>query len=273
MRVGRIIKRVLLAALLCLLAAAAFLYVQAGRSPEGYRPAQLTGEQADAVASDFINVKIFDEFGNRTQDNKPFDWTLTEQDANKALAAMDEIAYRLGAPEGTVKNKMDRVGLSQPAVRFMDGRLVMMVRSTEYDKVLSVEMSFTSLPDGLMKVGLEGMSVGRQPIPQSLVLDRFGALAAAIKPDDQAASQGSSQSTTGEGMVRAKDVGKLLREVIGAANGQPILPEFKWPVSNRRVRIQSVDLSDGLMTLHVAPVVSSKGPSTRHKGTSNPGGL
>ena len=121
-------------------------------APEGFQPERMTHEEADAVAGDFIGRKIIDQFGNQTQLNKPFDWTLTQQQANQALAAMDEIAFRAGGKAGQVKKQLDKVGLSQLAVRFLDDRLVLMAHSRDYDKVVSVELSFASQPDEFPEV-------------------------------------------------------------------------------------------------------------------------
>ena len=271
MRTGRIIVRLLLVVLLCLAGAAAYLYYQSTRPPEGYQPLSLPPEQTQMAANAFINRKIVDEFGNKTQLNQPFDWTLSQEQANQALASMDEIAFQLGGPQGALKRQMDKQGLSGPAVQFKDDRVVLMVKSKTYDKVLSLEMSVSSLPDGRLAVHLEDVRVGRQSVPRSLVDPQLAAMGSFLSSTTQSApEEGSAMGPVG--VVHAKDLGKLLKEIFGAINGQPIRPVLKWPVNHKKMAVQSVNLYNGQMTLHLKPVAQDSS-SAALEPAEPPGGF
>jgi hypothetical protein len=268
MRTGKIVVRLLLFVLLFLLAAATYVYIQTGRVPEGYQPLTLPQDQTQAAANAFINRKIIDEFGNKTQLNQPFDWTLTQQQANEALASMDEIAFQLGGTRGAVGKQLEKQGIAGPAVQFKDDRAVLMIHSKTYDKVLSLEISFSSLSDGRLAVHLEDVRVGRQSVPRSLVDPELAALESSLAP----ATQSAAKESPAIGMVHAKDVGKLLMTIFGAIDGQPIRPVLKWPVNHKKVVVQSVELSDGQMTLHLRPIASAPG-SAASETAEPPGGF
>ncbi len=269
MRIGKIVLRLLLLVLLCLAGAGVYVYHQACSSPEGYQPLKLPPDQAQAAANAFINRKIIEEFGNQTQLNRPFDWTLTQQQANEALASMDEIAFQLGGSPDAVKRQMEKQGLAGPAVQFKDDRVVLMVNSTTYDKVISLEMSVSSLPDGRLATRLEDVRVGRQSVPRSLVDEELAAVENSLAPATQNAEE--EGSVIGPvGLVHAKDLGKLLKAVFGAINGEPIRPVLKWPVNHKKVAVQSVDLYNGQMTLHLKPIVPN--PSSAASEPAEPPG-
>jgi hypothetical protein len=259
MRTAKIVVRLLLLVLLCALGVATYVYFQTSLAPEGYQPLQLTPDVTQTAANAFINRKIFDEFGNKTQLDQPFDWTLTQQQANEALASMDEIAFQLGGKRGDVERQMNKQGIAGPAVQFKDDRMVLMINSRTYGKVLSLEISFATQPDGRLAVRLEDVRVGRQSVPRWLVDPELAVLESSLAPTPRSATQEAAHEGSGVGMVRASDVGKLLKTIFGAINGQPIRPLLKWPVNHKKVTVQSVELTDGQMTLHLKPIARVPG--------------
>lgn len=268
MRTGKILVRLLLFVLLFLLAGATYVYIEVTRPPEGYQPLTLPPDQTQTAANAFINRKIIDEFGNKTQLNEPFDWTLTQQQANEALASMDEIAFQLGGSRGAIGKQMDKQGIAGPAVQFKNDRAVLMIHSKTYDKVLSLEISFASLSDGRLAVRLEDVRVGRQSVPRSLVDPELAVLESSLAPTTQSAGQ----EAPAFGMVHAKDVAKLLMTVFGAINGEPIRPVLKWPVNHKKVIVESVELNEGQMTLHLKPIGPPPG-SAPSEPAEPPGGF
>ena len=272
MRTGKIVLRLLLLVLLCVLGAGTYVYFQTCRTPEGYKPLKLPQDEIQTAANAFINRKIFNEFGNQTQMDQPFDWTLTQQQANEALASMDEIAFQLGGPRGAIERQMNKQGIAGPAIQFKDDRAVLMIKSQTYEKVLSLEISFSSQPDGRLAVRLEDVRIGRQSVPSSLVAPELAALESSLAPTAQSATQEAPQDGSGIGMLHANDVGKLLKTIFGAINGQPIRPVLKWPVNHKKVAVQSVELSDGQMTLHLKPIARAPG-SASSDTAEPPGGL
>jgi hypothetical protein len=268
MRTAKIVVRLLLFVVLFLLAGATYVYIQSGSVPEGYQPLTLPPDQTQTAASAFINRKIIDEFGNKTQMNQPFDWTLTQEQANQALASMDEIAFQLGGTRGAVGKQLARQGIAGPAVQFKNDRAVLMIHSKTYDKVLSLEISFASVSDGRLAVHLEDVRVGRQSVPRWLVEPQLAALESSLATTTQSAGQ----EAPALGMVHAKDVAKLLMTVFGAINGQPIRPVLKWPVNHKKVIVESVELTDGQMTLHLKPIAPPTS-SAASEPAESPGGF
>jgi hypothetical protein len=258
MSLRQFIKYFLLLVLLAVLGGVFYYYRQAQLVPEGYQPQSMSKEQANGVALEFINRKLVKEFGNVAQHNKPFDWTLTQQQANEALASMDDIAFLLGGKQGDVERHLAKQGLSQPAVQFLDGRVVLMVRAKKYDKVLSLELSFTSLPDGRLGVQMEDVRIGRLRVPRSLVETELTSMRTSMAASAPATTQGGASI----GPVHARELGKVLKDVLGAIDGKPIDPvlQYKTPLTGRKikVKVQSVELGDGYMTLHMEPVAADK---------------
>lgn len=257
MRIGKIVKWSLIALPLAAVIAAAVMYVLANQSPRGYRPARLDAQQRQDAAQQFINRKIFEEFNNRgVQLGQPFDWTITQEQANEALAAMDEIAFDLGQKpqdRGSVARTMDRLGLAEPAVCFDDDTLRLMIRSRRYDKILSADLGFEFTGEGKLRVRVKAVRVGMLAVPQSMVQDQFRALTGGLTASGSDAS-GAGSSPFGPS---SQDLGKVLKEVFLAVEGREIAPAFKYP-GNRPLRIDAIRMSEGKLTLHVRPLPPSQ---------------
>ena len=72
------------------------------------------------------------------------------------FAIADEIAAsRPSGKAGEVYRAMEKAGFIDPAVSLGDGILTVMVRSKEYDKVLSADVSFSFTADRKLRVRLE----------------------------------------------------------------------------------------------------------------------
>ncbi len=175
---------------------------------------------------------------------------------------MDAISYQLGGKRDAIGKAMDKQGLSGPIVRFLDDRLELLIYSKQYDKVLTVGVSFASLPDGRLTVHLDDVHVGRLKVPQWVVSSELSTMQASLAGDTR-----ETASPAGVGMVSSKDMARLLRTFFAAIDGQPIQPELKWRLTHKKVKIASVDLygprpgpdgkpaeSGGEMILHIVPV-------------------
>jgi hypothetical protein len=227
--------------------AGAVLYYRASRVPANYAPAVLSEAQREQAAQDFYNRIV--DFGNAAQYERPFTWSLDEQRVNWYLASMDEIAAQTpnGQP-GRVNKAIAQAGFDRPAVRMADGVLTLMVRSSEYDKVLSVDLSPASQADGKLAVKLLAVRVGELTVPDSLVRGQLDQLRKLLdQPADRGGKGGSSDG------VGSDDLGRLLAAILGTIDSEPIEPEITWPVNHKRVRIGQVDIRQGKLTLHVSP--------------------
>ena len=242
--------KALLVALVLLLLAAGGLYVAASWVPQQYQPADLTARERDSAAHRFYAMAT-DEFYNKAQVRAPFSLTLTQEEINGYLASMDEIAglYPGGKP-GEVRSHMERSGVTSPAVAIGEGVLTIMVRLSEYGKVLSADLAFEFAPDGRLRVRLREVRLGRLTVPLSLVRGRLREMKEKLVGPMRAA--GGEESRGG---LSAKDVSALLTQVVAAIDEEPIstdIPKFHQ-------RVTAVELHDQKLTLKMEPAT----PSTR----------
>ena len=153
MRIGRAIRWFLICTLSLVGLSAVVMYVQASRIPADYLPVQLSARQKHQAVKEFWS-KV-QEFGNSTQMNEPFEWSVGQTELNRYLASMDEIAASTPSGEpGTVYREMEKAGLAEPAIALHDGVLTLMVRSKEHAKILSVDVSFALTDDKKLRVKL-----------------------------------------------------------------------------------------------------------------------
>jgi len=256
MRITRKTKKLLLAALAALAAALAVAWVLAGRVPSAYRPADLTAPQRDAAARAFYRRLAL--FNNEVQKGLPFAWTVSEEEINDYLGAMDEIAAkdpRGSGQSGTASRAMARAGLSAPAVALDDGELRLMARSTRYDKVLSAGLRFDFAADGRLRVRVAHAGVGNLPLPAAAVRRQLAHLGGdARHGGDDGAGGGVEQ---------------VPAAVLAALDGQRVDPVFTWKLTTRRhLRITSVEIADGVIVLSFAPAR----PATRAADANEPTG-
>jgi hypothetical protein len=232
------------ACLLLVLAAAAMLaYVLANRVPAAYVPAQLPPAQRDAASKVFY--RRVGDFNNEVQRNAPFTWRIGEDEINAYLASLDEIAAMHpsdSAQDAAATRTLAKAGLAEPVVSLRDGALTLMVRSTQYDKVLSASLHLEITPGGKLRATLAETAVGALPLPSNFVRDKLAALA---RP---AAQRGTASPPFGG---EAHDV---LSAVLAALDGREIDPVFSWRLSTPKVvRVAGIDINDGNMTVRLKP--------------------
>lgn len=238
---------------LALLGAASILYLFAAGVPEHYQPASLPPEQREQAATQFL--RRIQDFGNLTQRNVPFDWTLTQDELNDALASLDEIAGRTLEEGKTAEiyRMMEKVGIDQPAIALRDGVLTLMIRSREFNKVVSADLAFSFTPDKQMQVHLKGARVGYLPMPESMVRKWMGKLQAGVSRKVDAANR-SASSPTLLGEMKYDDLAGIMSQVISAIDSKPLPTERTWPVNKKAFRIDGLKITPGKLTLHVQPV-------------------
>jgi len=251
-RIGKAVRRVLVAAAAAAVFVGAVLYVQASRIPAAYRPVQITAEQRRQAAQEFLNRKILDEFGNEAQKNEPFVWAVSEEELNRYLAAMDEIAA--SAPSvspGAVYRAMQAAGVADPAVALREDVLTVMVRSIEYGKIVSADVAFSFTPEGKLRVRLLGARAGRLALPQAWVetwLERLKQILPTAKADRLSPARSDLSGFFSE------DLGSVLSAVLAAIDDEPISTELIWRLNKKRVRIADIEIAGGVLRLHVVPV-------------------
>jgi hypothetical protein len=247
------IKRTFWTGLVLLLAALAtsvgVVFYMAGRKPANYSPARLEPDQRQQAATDFYNRVI--DFGNQTQMDQPFAWSIEQRRLKHYLASMDEIAAQTpsGRP-GQVRDALADVGLDEPDVALKDGVLTLMVRMTEMDKVMAADLGLAIDEAGKLRVTLQEVRVGDLPIPKASVEGQLDKLKELLEPH---APAGRLPQTSASG-IASEDLARLLAAVIRAIDAEPIDPELVWPVNHKRVRIVGIDITPESMTLRVEPV-------------------
>ena len=246
MRIPRFVKWTALFAAMAVVLTAAMLYWQACRLPAGYEPLSLTPRQKDDAAQSFVRDVMLD-FHNKLELRQPFTWTVTELQLNAYLASIDEIAA--GMPKvrpGQADAAMLKAGLAEPVVELSPGRLRLMVRMTQYDKVLSADLAVSVAPDGQLRTIVEQAMVGCLRVPSSLVRRQLGRLRSLARGVRDARQDGPIGGSSGP---RVDKVALVLAAILDGLAERGIPQDKAWP----DVFVEQVDITDDALTLHVVP--------------------
>lgn len=239
-------SRIILVVAGALAAGALALYVQAHRPPRGYQPVRLDAAQRQEAAVRFYNHLA--DFHNHAVADAPFEAAISSAEINAYLASMDEIAAMLpGERPGQVMRGMAQAGLDTPAVILGDGRLTLMVRSSRHDKVISADLRVDQAPAGQFQVGLEGVHVGRLPIPPSLARGRLADLAEWLaeledRPED---------ARTGPAALARRTSVLAMAALRSALEGRPLEPLIR--VEGRAWRVRDVRISPQQIVMELQP--------------------
>ncbi len=232
------IIRILAAIVVLAVAAGVGLYLTATRTPEGYAPSELSPEQEKQAAQQFVRDAV--DLFNKAPTAEPLVWTGTEERINRYLAAMDEIAfYRQGGRRGEVRSALDRVGLSDPAVRLREGGLTLMARSEEYGAVLSVDVRLDMTEDSRLQVAVTGVRVGALPLPESAYRQRIEALQETVRANGLPASAAPTDRLLG-----------VFGRIVRAIGGEPIRVEQE--MNHRLVTLHAVQITPEAISLRFA---------------------
>ncbi len=243
MRAVSVVKWSVLAVLLAVLAGAAWLYWQASRVPQQYDYQPLTPVQREKAAKDFVN-RVAD-FNRYAQNNQPFSWSIDEERINRYLASLEEIAaVRPGHKAGTVTDALRKAGLADPAMSLEDGKALLMIRSIEHDKIISVTLNVEFTSDRRLRVEVQKAAVGELTLPRGWVTDRLNTVQKALAGKKTNADKDSTNPTA--------KVAEALTKLLSAINAEPIEPVGTW--DRRKIRIQDITIADGRLTLEVKRV-------------------
>ncbi len=225
---------------LTLLVGGAYLYLRASRVPDEYAYQPLSRDQRKQAADDFYNHLA--RFNNHAQDTQPFRWSLSEDRINRYLASMEEIAaIRPGHQAGSVLDALHEAGVADPAVALEDGRLRLMLRLTEYDKIVSLTLAMEFTSDRRLRVKLIETAIGTLAVPETLVRDRLTALRASL-----ARGAGDGDAPDDDPTAQAVSV---LATILQAIDQEPITPVGTW--DQRRIRVHNITITPEKITLHV----------------------
>ena len=246
MRKAKLICVVCLIVLVAAVVVAGGLYLQASRAPTAYRPAQLSPDQKQQVVNDF--ARQYQDFYNLSQRVKPYTLTITQDDLNDYLGSIDEIASGLPGPikAGEVDAVMQKAGLSDPAAALGDGVITLMVRSTDYRKVLSADLAFVFPTPETLQVKLVGTRVGRLSLSRAMTDRALAKLKDSITPPR---GKGSNSAARG---LSANDMAAVLTAVISAIDDEPVSTEVE--IDRKRVRIVGIEITPEAMSIHLEPV-------------------
>lgn len=253
MQIGELFKWSLGVIIVGLVLASGVLYVQLSRIPEDYHPAQLTADQKNQAVKEFWNM--VQDFGNAIQENQPFDWSVSEDQLNRYIASIDEIASSTpsGRP-GAIYRALDDAGLAQPAVALHEGILTFMVRSKEHEKLLAVDVSLSLAEGRNLRVRVVEARVGKVSMPSKWVKNQLEKLRDLIPAEELNSEKAMRPSSGGIGGLSSRDLARAMEAVIAGIEKNPIATELTWPVNNKRVRIESVEVAEGIVRLRVVPL-------------------
>ena len=247
----KIIKWTVLSVVAAAVLAACVLYFQASRVPAAYMPSRLTAQQKESAAGNF-NRRLQD-FSNSAQGLEPFTWSITQDEVNASLSSMDEIVNALPGNHRSVIGEMEKIGVVEPAVAFGDGVMTLMIRSSKYDKVFAADVSYASDGEGRLLPSLIAARVGDLPVPDSILRGQLARLEAAV-PKKTARSKSAARGATGS-VVGEEDLSAMMGAVLAALVRQvPIDAELTVPINKKKVRIERIEITPGLLTLHAAAV-------------------
>lgn len=218
----------------------------ASSPPAAYQPFQLTQQAQSQTADAFMERCIAFADGIR-QPNKPYSFTIEEDEMNQYLASLDQIAFLTYSSEDVSRRPselveaMDRVGIVDPVVDMQDGLLSILVRTKNGNKIVSIDVSFEFADDEQMFIRLDGVRIGKLPISRTFVEGSLERL----------------QESVGhvEGQMEASSIQNMdmvLGEVIRSIGGGAVSTRLPFSES-RPKRIRDIEITDRALTIHFVP--------------------
>lgn len=215
------------------------------RDPADYRPLQLDPAGQDIAMRAFFSR--IQDFGNDAGAGKPFQWDMTDGQANSYLAGMDAVAAITDRPFRPL-DVMRRHGFDDPAVAMHEGYLTLMVHAIAQDKVISVDLRPEYNGQGQLTMRVAGVRVGVVPVPEAAVEEGRQKLVG------QLVGRLAHTDPGGEVKIGDVSVGKMaqvLSGVLDMLNGKYVRPELVWPLGKHHVLVEKIELHEGSLKLHV----------------------
>ena len=243
MSVKKTIIRSSIVLVFALMLVTAIIFLMASAVPANYQPRQYTKKEREDAASRLVQRSI--ELSNKYQELEPFLHVVKESEINGYVASLEEIAYNKpnrekGAPEPkTVTGVMDDAGIADPWVHLGNDRLTLMVRTVDLMKVVSLELSFTFPDEEHFMVNLEGISIGRMPVPRYIIDGGLSVLKDNLPEAENVDS------------LSFQDFDFLLAKIIRGIDGQPISTTLN--IRKRKRRINRIEISEGELRIEFVP--------------------
>lgn len=249
---------------LLLMVAAAVVLLFASRRPEAYRPYALTQAQRREVAQGFITKCL--ALGSQLGNKDPFTHTVKQDDLNRYLASLDELAFlRLQGDDVAEKSSevvdaMDKAGLAYPAVNMDDDILTIMFRTEKINKVISVDLLLSITDDSRLKVEMGQVRVGKMPVPAILVSNALDSMKQSLaeleakrkKKKTDGGFEEDEDDDDDRSDIRAGDFDLLLPKILSAIDEEPFSTEVKF--RNARKKVTRVEIDDGELKIYFFPV-------------------
>lgn len=225
-------------------------FMLASMRPEDYRPYQLTKELRQRQVAKFVNKHAL-PFRNNFIKPDSFNHTITEDEMNLYLASLDEIAQQrpdAGSEKSAVRENesvhdaMDKNGLADPVVKFVDDKIRVMIRSKNHaDKIITLDIKMQLDDESKLKISLDGVKIGRLPVPKSVVEASLNLLRESLKD-----SENNTDFTSMENVIA---------KVFQALDDKPV--ETVLTLSKRSKKISDIKIADGSLTIFYVPVSKS----------------
>ncbi|MCK5114285.1 MAG: hypothetical protein KAR11_05935 [Phycisphaerae bacterium] len=240
---------------LLLMVATAVILLLASCRPDAYQPYALTQAERKKVTDNNFTpkcAKLLSQLGNPD----PFTHVITQDNLNLYLASLDEIAFwrlqsnNVGDESSELIDAMDKAGVAYPAVNMDDEVLTIMVRTEKINKVISIDLKFDVTDDGRVKVTMDGVRVGKMPVPKFIVTGVIDSMKERLA--ERAAERKDDKSDDDDNDVSLGDFDLLLPKILAAIDEEPFPTEIKF--RKARKQVTDVDIDDGELRIHFIPV-------------------
>lgn len=265
----RIIKsllRILFAVVVLGAVGVGILYHLSTRAPEGYHPEELTEEQRNVAANELETQKL-PRLANLAQDahrkamlerNAARQGQPTTAPAVEPLQitfTQDELNAFLGKWSDQYKSRYESY-FSQPYIRLADGKLILMAKAQEYDKVLSLHFAPRIDEQGMLRCEMTSVRIGSLPLPDKLFVKQRQRLEAALRQRLPAWQNGAKVDAGGasNSNATAATMGKLLLQMMENKPGPAVL---FLPLDTKKtvpVRLTELVIHEGEMRITVRPL-------------------
>lgn len=213
------------------------LWMKFHRIPAWYVPVEVSVEDLPRIRSE--SSRWADDIGDKVVRRRSFEIELHEFTVNEFLAALPDIAP--DADRYLPREVLD------PCIDLRDGEIHFGARLVQeaWQCIVTLAIAVQVTDDGrYLAVALRDVRGGSLSIPQSLLQRVVGPL---LEDAQKALQRGRSSNVWSEAFRDVDSVGKLYE-------GVRVRNRFTWPNGNRRFRIESITVLDGVVKVVIDPL-------------------
>jgi len=220
-------------------------------------------EEHQRIVEEFV-LEISAYLGGRVStDSEQPDWSIAQDELNRDLYLMNEIAARLGYPEARPRDELSTrladYGLAVPFVQLDDGAITLVAEILDCDLLelpgvlcasqVKLDLSCEVVEEEeKLRFWLSGAKLGWLPVPtgpiEELVQQHIGELIEQLE-----------QEVEGAGLpLEGQALGSLVTEILKAVHGEPVESIFNWPGQEIPMRVVKLEIEGGNLTVGFAPV-------------------